>query len=81
MGMGFSSRKNPKMPGAHEIGAAVSGPRIAGGKHGREALSEKMTLVRQGHPRVQVEPRPTSTSPSGAEKESSTQVLCWVRAA
>ena len=31
MDMGFSSRKNPKMPGAHKIGAAISGPRIAGG--------------------------------------------------
>ena len=29
---GFSSRKNTKMPGAHKIGAAVSGPRIVGGK-------------------------------------------------
>ena len=28
---GLSSRKNQKMPGAHKIGAAVSGPRIAGG--------------------------------------------------
>ena len=28
---GFSSRKSPKMPGAHKIGAAISGPRIAGG--------------------------------------------------
>ena len=28
---GFSSRKNQKMPGAHKIGAATSGPRIAGG--------------------------------------------------
>ena len=32
MGMGFLSRKNQKMPGAHKIGAAISGPRIAGGK-------------------------------------------------
>ena len=30
MGMGVSSRKNQEMPGAHKIGAAVSGPRIAG---------------------------------------------------
>ena len=29
---GFSSRKNQKMPGAHKIGAAISGPRIAGRK-------------------------------------------------
>ena len=28
---GFSSRKNPKMPGAHKIGAAISGPRITDG--------------------------------------------------
>ena len=28
----FSSRKNQKMPGAHKIGAAISGPRIAVGK-------------------------------------------------
>ena len=27
----ISSRKNQKMPGAHKIGAAISGPRIAGG--------------------------------------------------
>ena len=27
----FSSRKNPKMPGAHKIGAAISGPRVTGG--------------------------------------------------
>ena len=32
MGMGFSSTKNQKMPGAHKIGAAISDPRIAGGK-------------------------------------------------
>ena len=29
---GFCSRKNQKIPGAHEIGTAISGPRIAGGK-------------------------------------------------
>ena len=28
---GFSGRKNQKIPGAHKIGAAISGPRIAGG--------------------------------------------------
>ena len=28
---GLSSRKNQKMPGAHKIGAAISGPRITGG--------------------------------------------------
>ena len=28
---GFSSRKNQKMPGAHKIGAAISGPGITGG--------------------------------------------------
>ena len=25
---GFSSRKNPKMPGAHKIGAAISAPEL-----------------------------------------------------
>ena len=29
---GYSSRKSPKMPGAHKSGAAISGPRIAGRK-------------------------------------------------
>ena len=29
---GFCSRKSQKMPGAHKIGAAISGPRIAGRK-------------------------------------------------
>ena len=29
---GFFSRKNQKIPGAHKIGAAISGLRIAGGK-------------------------------------------------
>ena len=29
---GISSGKNQKMPGAHKIGAAISGPGIAGGK-------------------------------------------------
>ena len=29
---GSSSRKNPKMSGAHKIGAVIFGPRIAGGK-------------------------------------------------
>ena len=28
----FSSRRKQKIPGAHKIGAAVSGPRVAGGK-------------------------------------------------
>ena len=31
MGMGVFQQKEPKMPGAHKIGAAISGPRIAGG--------------------------------------------------
>ena len=31
MGMGLFQQKEPKMPGAHKIGAAISGPRIAGG--------------------------------------------------
>ena len=29
---GFSRRKNQQIPGAHEIGAAISGPGIAGRK-------------------------------------------------
>ena len=29
---GFFSRSNQKLPGAHKIGAAISGPRITGGK-------------------------------------------------
>ena len=37
----FSSRKNQKMPGAHKIGGAISGPRIAGGKdYGHEDFSD-----------------------------------------
>ena len=28
MGMGFPCRKNHKMPGAHKIGAAISGPEL-----------------------------------------------------
>ena len=31
MGMGVFLQKDRKMPGAHKIGAAISGPRIAGG--------------------------------------------------
>ena len=31
MGMGGFQQKEPKMPGAHKIGAAMSGPRITGG--------------------------------------------------
>ena len=32
MGMGVFQQKEPqKMPGAHKIGAAISGPRITGG--------------------------------------------------
>ena len=30
MGMEVSSRKNQKMPGAHKLGAVISGPRITG---------------------------------------------------
>ena len=46
MGMGgFSSRKNQKMPGAHKIGAAISGPRIAGGKNFADT---RIFLVRDG---------------------------------
>ena len=32
MGMGVFQQKEPKMPGALKIGAAISGLRIAGGK-------------------------------------------------
>ena len=31
MGMGVFQQKEPKMPGAHKIGAAISGPGITGG--------------------------------------------------
>ena len=31
MGMVVFQQKEPKMPGAHKIGAATCGPRIAGG--------------------------------------------------
>ena len=48
MGMGFSSRKNQKMPGAHKSGAAISGPRIAGGKlmDSRRFFSRKWVFVK-----------------------------------
>ena len=42
---GFSSRKNPKMPGAHKIGAAISGPRITGGNFMDTTLFLKKILV------------------------------------
>ena len=32
MGMGVFQQKEPTIPGAQKIGAAISGPRIAGGK-------------------------------------------------
>ena len=32
-GMGVFQQKEPKIPGAHKIGAAISGPRIAGGNN------------------------------------------------
>ena len=32
MGMGVFQQKEQKIPGAHKLGAAISGPRIAGGK-------------------------------------------------
>ena len=44
MGMGISSRKNQKIPGARKIGAAISGPRSAGGNYGHEAFSFRMEL-------------------------------------
>ena len=38
---GLSSRKTQKIPGGHKIGAAISGPRIAGGTfYGHEAFTE-----------------------------------------
>ena len=41
MDMGFSCRKNAFLPGVHKIGAAISGPRIAGRKfYGHEDFSE-----------------------------------------
>ena len=53
MGMGFSSRKSPKMPGAHKIGAAISGPRITGRNFMDTTLSLNIfseQLVRQRLP-------------------------------
>ena len=32
MNMELLQQQEPKIPGAHKIGAAISGPRIAGGK-------------------------------------------------
>ena len=32
MGMGVFQQKEQRIPGAHDIGKAISGPRIAGGK-------------------------------------------------
>ena len=40
---GFSSRKNQKMPGAHKIGAAISGPRITGGNFMDTRIFLKLT--------------------------------------
>ena len=41
MGMEVFLQKEPKIPGTHNIGAALSGPRIVGGKlYGHEAMSE-----------------------------------------
>ena len=41
----FSCRKNAKIPGAHKIGAAISGPRIAGNKiYGYEACSDSLVI-------------------------------------
>ena len=44
---GFSSRKNQKMPGAHKIGAAISGPRIAGANF----MDITLFLI---HPKIQI---------------------------
>ena len=41
MGMGVFQQKEPKMPGAHKIGAVISGPRIYGRKfYGHHAFSD-----------------------------------------
>ena len=45
MGMGFSCRKNTIFPGAHKIGAAISGPRIAGRSfYGHEGIFERKSI-------------------------------------
>ena len=44
MDMGFFLQKERIFPGAHKIGAAISGPRIAGQKfYGREDFSGEWT--------------------------------------
>ena len=53
MGMGVFLQKEPKMPGAHKIGAAISGPRIAGGRitgirFSSESEREVLTKLNQG---------------------------------
>ena len=49
MGMGVSSRKNQKMPGAHKIGAAISGPRITGGNFMDITLCRNLCLPVNAH--------------------------------
>ena len=50
---GFSCRKNQKIPGAHKIGAAISGPRITGGIFcGHEAFSENSFFSANGFARI-----------------------------
>ena len=51
MDMGFSCRKNAFFRGAHKIGAAISGPRIAGKKNnGHEALKTLTSLNKEVRP-------------------------------
>ena len=46
MGMGFSCRKHTIFPGAHKVGAAISGPRIAGKDcYGHEDFLRKMSVT------------------------------------
>ena len=47
MGMKFFLQKEQKIPGAHRIGTAISGPRIACGKcYGHRALSDRKSPLR-----------------------------------
>ena len=49
MDMGVSSSKNQKMPGTHKIGAAISGPRVAGGEiTDMRLVSDVMVVVVRG---------------------------------
>ena len=50
MGMGVFQQREPKMPGAHKIGAAISAPRIAGGNFMDIALFLSFIPPRQHEP-------------------------------